>query len=198
MKRLVSLTLALLLALALTACGGGNEPQDTSKDDSSNASAPTEPVQNEPDDTAPPVEIPAPKAGSKLVFVYRDCPLPMNAEFAPLLDFIGESDSYFEAASCAFEGLDKTYTYSDVEIITYPDEDVDYISSIRLLSSAAATPEGITIGSSKGDVVAAYGEDFDAFGEQYTYEDGDAQLLILFENDAVISVEYAAINPLLA
>ena len=47
-------------------------------------------------------------------------------------------------------------------------------------------------------MIAAYGEDFEESGEQYTYEDGDAQLFILFENDAVISVEYAAINPLLA
>ena len=197
MKRLMSLALALLLTLALAACGGGDAPSGTQKDDSSNTAAPVEPAQNEPADAAPSVEIPAPKAGSKLVFVYRDCPLPMNAEFAPLLDFIGESDSYFEAASCAFDGLDKTYTYSDVEIITYPDEDVEYISSIRLLSSAAATPEGITIGSSMEDVVAAYGEAQEVFGEQYTYEDGDTQMFILFENDAVVSLEYSAINPLL-
>ncbi len=199
MRRFMSLTLALLLALALTACGG-KEPPDSQQDNPGDTSVttPADPGQNEPAKEPAPVEIPMPKAGSKLVFIYKDCPLPMNAEFAPLLDFIGEADSYFEAASCAFEGLDKTYTYSDVEIITYPDEDVDYISSIRLLSSAAATPEGITIGSSRADVIAAYGEDFEESGEQYTYEDGDAQLFILFENDAVISVEYAAINPLLA
>lgn len=201
MKRLLSLTLALLLALALTACGGGEKPSDTPDDTTGNDNNVTTPADTDApaqngNDTAP-VEIPAPKAGSKLVFTYHSCPLPMNAEFAPLLDFIGESDTYFEAASCAFDGLDKTYTYSDVEIITYPDGDVDYISSIRLLSSAAATPEGITIGSSKADVVAAYGEDFEEFAGQYTYEDGDAQLFILFENDAVVSVEYAAINPLL-
>ncbi len=197
MKRLMSLALALLLTFTLAACGGGNEPSGKQEDDNKQTSASTEPAQSEPADAAPQKEIPSPKAGSKLVFVYRECPLPMNAEFAPLLDFIGESDSYFEAASCAFDGLDKTYTYSDVEIITYPDEDVDYVSSVRLLSNAAATPEGITIGSSKEDVVAAYGEDFEAFGEQYTYEDGDAQLYILFENDAVVSLEYSAINPLL-
>jgi len=208
MKRLISLILALVLALALTACGG-KEPTDpetdaSGKDDAvsadpvqnepaQNDAAQDEPAQNEPAQK----EVPSPKANSKLVFAYRGCPLPMNAEFAPLLDYIGEADSYFEAASCAFDGLDKTYTYSDVEIITYPDGDVDYISSIRLLSSAAATPEGITIGSTKDDVIAAYGEDCEMIGNEYTYEDGDAQLIIIFKDDAVTSVEYAAVNPLL-
>ena len=70
--------------------------------------------------------------------------------------------------------------------------------SSQLLSSAAATPEGITIGSTRQEVEAAYGEDYEAFGEQYTYEDGDAQLFIIFQDGAVVSVEYAAINPLLA
>lgn len=199
MKRLVSLLLALTLALALTACGGSGSA-DAPKDSSENnvTDTPQEPAQSGPGSEETPKEIPAPKANSKLVFLYRGCPLPMNAEFAPLLDFIGEADTYFEAASCAFDGLDKTYTYSDIEIITYPDGDVDYISSIRLLSSAAATPEGITIGSTRQEVEAAYGEDYEAFGEQYTYEDGDAQLFIIFQDGAVVSVEYAAINPLLA
>jgi len=196
MKWFANLTLALLLALALTACGG-REPSSTLKAAPGNGqevSVLAKPEQSDPARK----EVPAPEAGSKLVFVYRDCPLPMNSEFAPLLDDIGEADSYFEAASCAFDGLDKTYTYSDVEIITYPDGDADYISSIRLLSSAAATPEGVTIGSSRDEVEAAYGEDCEVFGEQYTYEDGDTQLNILFQDDAVISVEYDAVNPLLA
>jgi len=197
MKRFVSLAAALLL-LILAACGG-KEPPDSREDDSgketiSAPEAPADPAQSDP---VPP-EIPAPQANSRLVFTYRGCPLPMNAEFSPLLDYIGEPESYFEAASCAFDGLDKTYTYSDVEIITYPDGDVDYISSVRLLSSAAATPEGITIGSSREDVLAAYGEEFEPFGDQYTYSDGDTTLDILFRDGAVISVEYACVNPLLA
>lgn len=192
MKRVWNLTLALLLVFSLTACGGQEQPtpgpQDAEEVENDAANGGAESAK----------DIPSPKSGSQLVFVYRDCPLPMNAEFAPLLDFIGEPDSYFEAASCAFDGLDKTYTYGEIELITYPDEDVDYISSIRLLSDGAATPEGITIGSSLEDVVAAYGEDYTDFGGQYTYEDGDTRLSLLFQDDVVISVEYVALNDLLA
>lgn len=177
MKRMLALILALLLSL--TACGGQG---GTSGGD---------------EQTGGDSDIPAPKANSQYVFTYRDCPLPMNAEFAPLLEFLGEPESYFEAASCAFDGLDKTYTYAGVEIITYPDGDADYISSVRLLDNSVSTPEGISIGSTVEEVVKAYGEEYQELGQQYAYEDGDALLTILFEDGAAISVEYTAINDLL-
>lgn len=189
MKRTLIPALLLALLFTLTACGGkGDTPSSQPPD----ADAPTE----KSDAPAAPAA-PTPAAGSKYVLTYRDCPLPMNAEFAPLLDFLGEPDSYFEAASCAFDGLDKTYTYAGVEIITYPDEDRDYISSVRILDGSVSTPEGITIGSAQEDVVAAYGEGFQELGKQYVYEDGDAQLSVLFEDGAAISVEYTALNDLL-
>ena len=175
------------MLLTLTACGGGEKAAPQTQDDAAPAEAPD----------ASASAAPAPEAGSKYVLTYRDCPLPMNAEFAPLLDFLGEPDSCFEAASCAFDGLDKTYTYAGVEIITYPDGERDYISSVRILDGSVSTPEGITIGSAQEDVVAAYGEGFQELGKQYVYEDGDAQLSVLFEDGAAISVEYTALNDLL-
>lgn len=178
MKRLFTLVLALALAMSLAACGGKGDGKSQPGDDAGS-------------------KAPTAAANSKFVPVYKDCRLPMNAEFAPLLDFLGEPDSYFEAASCAFDGLDKTYTYAGLEIITYPNGDKDFISSVRILDNSVSTPEGITIGSTREEVAAACGEDFEEIGSQYVYEDGDATLNILFENDAAISVEYIAINDLL-
>ena len=171
MKRISALLLALTMALALTACGDG--------------SADTTPTPNAPD-------------RDMFTFVYKDCALPMNAEFAPLLAIIGEPDTYFEAASCAFEGLDKFYTYGGIELTTYPNGDKDYISSIRLLDNTASTPEGITIGSTQAEVVAAYGDGYEDSGDLYTWENDNALLSILFDNGVAISVEYIAINDLLA
>jgi len=193
MKKFLSRILTLLLVLSLTACGGNGDQPDQTPDDAApqqSDAAPSDAAGDEP-------VMPNPAANSKLVFSFNGCPLPMNAEFGPLLDAIGEPDSYFEAASCAFEGLDKTYTYSGVEIITYPYNDVDYISSIRLLDDTVSTPEGISIGSSQEDVTTAYGSDFEDLGTGYSYEDGDTILEILFQDGAVVSVEYIAVNDLL-
>lgn len=189
MKRILISMLLPALLFTLAACGGSESKPSPQLPDAA-ASA-------EKSDAPTAAAAPAPAAGSRYVLTYQGCPLPMNAEFAPLLDFLGEPDRYFEAASCAFDGLDKTYTYAGVEIVTYPDGERDYISSVRILDGSVSTPEGITIGSTQEDAAAAYGEDFQELGTQYVYEDGDARLSILFENGAAISVEYTALNDLL-
>ena len=180
MKRLLILALSLALVLSLAACGGSGDGSKSSGNTNQTTS-----------------NAPVTKANSKYVPSYKGCDLPMNADFAPLLDFLGEPDSYFEAASCAFDGLDKTYTYSGLEIVTYPDGDKDYVSSVRILDSSVSTPEGVTIGSTQEEVAAACGADFQEIGKQYVYADGDAELSVLFEDGKAISVEYVAINDLL-
>ena len=176
MKRFIALVLVMLMTLSLAACGG-EESNDN-------------PTSSQPGNATP-------EANSKYVPAYKGCKLPMNADFAPLLASLGDPDSYFEAASCAFDGLDKTYTYAGLEIVTYPDGDVDRISSVRILNNSVSTPEGMTIGSSLADVTAAYGEGYEELGLQHAYEDGDTIFSVLFEDGAAISVEYIAINDLL-
>lgn len=205
MKRLLSLLLSLLLTLSLAACGGKEDGQPApdsqtpppAADSTDDAQTPSDAPVGEDTPQTPAGPAPEVKAGSKYVLSYQGCPLPANADFAPLLAYLGDPASYFEAESCAFEGLDKTYTYDGVEIVTYPDGDVDRISSVRILSGAVATPEGITIGSTPEDVTAAYGEDYAAIGQQYSYDDGDCTLSVLFQDGKAISVEYTAINDLL-
>ena len=169
-KRFLFLALSLLLILSLSACGQETTPSPT----------------------------PDAQAGSKYVFSYKGVSLPMNAEFAPLLETLGEPDSYFEAASCAFDGLDKFYTYGGMELTTYPDGDQDYISAIRLLDDSLSTPEGITLGCTPEDATAAYGEAGEVAGDLYIWSDGDATLSVLFEDGKAISIEYTAVNDLLS
>ena len=45
--------------------------------------------------------------------------------------------------------------------------------------------------------MAAYGEDYEEFGGQYSYENGDTIFSVLFEDGKAVSVEYTAINDLL-
>ena len=65
------------------------------------------------------------------------CAVAIDADMAQLLQELGDPQSYFEAASCAFEGLDKTYTYSGFTITTRP-EDADLVTSILLTDDSTA------------------------------------------------------------
>ncbi len=129
------------------------------------------------------------------VFVRDDVEIPMNAEAAPILEKLGESLSYFEAESCAFQGVDRVYTYDGFQLNTYPLNDVDYVSSVVLTSDTAATGEGLEIGSAKEDMLAAYGRDYTEEYGQYTYTLGDSRLIFILEDDKVTAIEYQAILP---
>jgi hypothetical protein len=126
-------------------------------------------------------------------FEYNSTVIPMNTDAAPVIDKLGEPAQYFEAASCAFNGLDKTYTYSGFELTTYPSEDKDYISTVYFLDDSVATDKGIFIGSTLEDVTAAYGEKYTEKSGEYTYTLGDTKLSFLIKDDSVTSITYSAV-----
>ena len=137
-------------------------------------------------------------SGKGYTFSANGITIGMDVDAAPILEKLGDPASYFEAASCAFEGLDKMYTYSGFEVDTYPAaEDKDCVSAVILKDDSVSTPEGVTIGSTPEDVTAAYGEEYDTIGQQYAYEDGDCLLSVLFQDGKAISVEYTALNDML-
>lgn len=133
------------------------------------------------------------EAGEGFSFQANDVTIPMNVDAAPIIEALGEADSYFEAASCAFQGLDKIYTYSGFEIYTYPNGEKDYISSVYLKDDSVQTDKGIYIGSTFDEVKTAYGEDYAEKSGEYTYTLGQTRLSFLIEEDCVSAITYAAI-----
>lgn len=176
MKRnLLCLLLALCLAVLTTACGGGSGSQNTPNGQSQDASAQSGGAEED--------------GGYVFLAGAEGYAVSVNADMSQVLAALGEPQSYFEAASCAFEGLDKTYTYSGFVITTRPEKDRDLINSILLTDDSVTTPEGIYIGSTAEDVVAAYGEG-SRTETSLSYTEGAYALSFILENDAVISIEY--------
>ena len=100
-QKFAALALALGLTLSLAACGGG---------------APAGGESPSPQNSA------APQAAGAYVFTTGDgVTVSVDEDMAQVLTDLGEAQSYFEAESCAFEGLDKTYTYPGFVITTRPD-----------------------------------------------------------------------------
>jgi len=185
MKRNLSCTLlALCAALALTACGGGQ----------------TQPAQSQPQSagSSPSVQTggsASPAASGSFVFLVSkegtEIEVAINEDMADVLAALGEAQSYFEAASCAFNGLDKTYTYAGFSITTRPDGEKDYVNSILLTDDSVTTAEGVYIGCTAEEVAAAYGEsEATASDTVLAYTKGDAALNFVLQDGKVISIEY--------
>lgn len=170
-QKFAALALALGLTLSLAACGGGNAPAGGESPAPQNSAAP--------------------QAAGAYVFTTGDgVTVSVDEDMAQVLTDLGEAQSYFEAESCAFEGLDKTYTYPGFVITTRPDGENDYVNSIRLTDDSVSTVEGVYIGSSEADVKAAYGEDGGADQGMLSYTAGGESLNFILEDGAVISIEY--------
>ena len=123
------------------------------------------------------------------VFMASGVTVEVDADMAPVLQALGEPASYFEAASCAFEGLDKIYTYNGFEIDTYPLQDQDLVSAIILKDDSVTTAEGICIGDSLEKLQETYGDGAQENG-MLVYEKDGMKLCFILQDDNIISIEY--------
>jgi len=127
-------------------------------------------------------------------FEYKGIKIGVNDEAAPIIEALGEPMHYFEAPSCAFEGMDKIYSYSGFEFTTYTKNNKDYIASLVFLDDTVTTREGITLNATLEDLVAAYGSNYEQNFNEYSYSDGNCILSFILENGEVVSVEYSMIT----
>lgn len=125
-------------------------------------------------------------------FQAGDVTLTPDMDMSAIADQLGEPKSYFEAASCAFEGLDKIYTYASFEIETYPQDTADCIKSIVLKDDTVSTVEGVSIGDSEDKVRETYGVPSEESTGRLVYQKENTNLVFVVNNGVVISIEYAS------
>lgn len=110
-----------------------------------------------------------------------------------LLDRIQENGtkySYYEAVSCAYQGMDMFYTFDSFEVLVNTVDGTDMITAISILDDMVRIPEGLRIGDSLDDMIKALGDDYTRSGNIYTYVKDGTVLSILFRDNAVRSIEY--------
>ena len=110
---------------------------------------------------------------------------PMNA----ILGSLGNNYSYFEAASCAGQGISKFYTFNGGSFVvsTNPVGNEDSIAMITINDDSVSTAEGIFIGNTVEQLKAAYGEPKENDGTTYTYEKGSSVLVFLVDDSGKIT-----------
>jgi len=118
----------------------------------------------------------------------------MHEEAAGVLSALGEAEACFETPSCAFQGMDKQYTYGGYMLTTYEENGMDYVYDIYFLNESVNTPEGIHIGSTFDEMVAAYGDGYTEDFGMYTYIKERSKLQFLIENGVITSIDYTAVT----
>lgn len=177
MKKLLCISLSLLLLLSLAACGGA--PADDTPD-----TTPETTVVVEKD------EANAPKEG--YAFTIGEVSLTPGQEFDP--DALPEPDSTFEIESCAGQGTDTVYSYPEAEVTVFTEDGKGAIYSIYLLDPNTATPEGLYLGDEKAQAETIYGTDYAEEDTELVYTKGATQLRLLVEDDIVTAIEYRLIT----
>ncbi len=135
---------------------------------------------------------PANPSGEATGYTFEDAgtEVAIGVKAEPVIDALGEPLSSFEAESCAFGDLDKTWTYNGYTINTYQTDEVDYIYDILLTSDSVSTPEGVSIGDSVDAVKEAYGDPEEEDEAQLVYRKGDMRLIFLVDGGSVTSIDY--------
>ena len=187
-KKIVSVLLMASMAFTAVACSTGDE--DTAPVVLSGGESAAAQSGNEGGAAASD----APSASADAyVFTYNGVEIAMNAPAPAIIEALGDGYTYFEAPSCAYEGMDKVYTYNSIVVRSYTRDGEDYIAAVELKDDTVATAEGIRIGSTEDEVRAAYGDDGVAGTSGIEYTLGDSFISFIFENGKVTAITYTAI-----
>lgn len=188
MKKYLILIAVVMMFAMLAGCGG--ETAEAPAPESAPAESAAQPVEEAAPESAPaqsnaPLVIggsaaeedvaanaPAPAAAineEDFVVVINGGELTFDMTMDAVFELLGTEYDYSEAISCAYDGMDKTFAYSDIEIYSWPDGEIDRVSEFLIFSDVCTTARGITVGSTLEDVVAAYGQGTEV-GSMVEYE----------------------------
>ena len=126
------------------------------------------------------------------VFSANGVEIKVGGDANALVSALGEAQNLVETPSCGGGAEpDREYTYAGFKFNTVNENGKNVIVKIVLTDDSVSTPEGISIGSSRDEVIASYGENFteNATGT-LIYTDGATKLMIGFADGSVSAIHY--------
>ena len=172
-------SLILILSLAVSFAGCGSDKADNSK-------------KEENKDT--PAATEAAKGGltaDDVVFTFNGVKVELNSDADAAVKALGEAKDVSSQLSCHGEGEDKTYTYENFVLNTYPLDGKDRVLEIVVKAAGIPTAKGVQVGDAVSAVTDAYGNDFKQVGMYYAYDAGDGKSLQFFvQGDKVQEISY--------
>lgn len=127
----------------------------------------------------------------KYIFKSGSVEIVPGEDSSAVLSALGKENSYDEVdIGCGNNEVGKVYSYSGFKIQTYPDNSKDYVDTVTITNDSVSTPEGITIGSSREDVIKAYGDGYTEKSNGIVYIKDKTMLSFVIRDGAVTSVVY--------
>ena len=118
--------------------------------------------------------------------------LAPHDNFTSVSAYLGDPLSKDESPSCAYIGYDKVFVFKGFTVQTYPENGVDFVLWISLTDQSVKTPQGVGIGSTKEEVIAATGVEYDDRGDSIVYSKGKTSLSFIFPAGRATVVQYLA------
>ena len=116
--------------------------------------------------------------------------LTVGDNFSPYIDELG-NPRIEEGQACLEGGFDTNYHYDGFSIYTQAQGGEQIIYDIYVTSSSYPTAKGISVGSDKDEVRAAYGEPDRTMPASDTYQvpDSDAKLIFTYSDGSVSGID---------
>ncbi len=172
-KSLLLLTVAVM-AFALTACGGKEEATTASGADSTTQAS-------------------SDVAADGFVFDTKGTSIAMNVPAADIISALGTPQDKYEAESCAFQGMDRTYTYAGFTLDTYENNGVETTLYVTFKDDTVSTKEGLSIGESVDKAKELYGSGTEN-DTSIVFTKGGSTLTVFFADGVITEIQYAAIT----
>ena len=91
--------------------------------------------------------------------VYNGVRIDVGVDMKNYITKIGNYTSV-DGEACGTDEKDVIYTLSGIEIETHVSGDSEIVRQIKIINDSQTTLKGITIGSTKDEVIAAYGNEY--------------------------------------
>lgn len=159
--------------------------QDPEPDDP-DPQTPTDPEPVEPDPATTAVEPPTDPPAQNVKFNFDS----LQSDAAPYIAALPVQFTRGGGNGCLSGNYDVvSYRCPEITIDCYVDGGVERIYSVLINENVCSTPEGITIGSSRAEVEAAYGTG-EGDPSSVRYSNGDKELFIDYSGDSVICIQF--------
>ena len=171
MKRIFALLLCLILTLGFAACGEGSDNKGNEQNGNQNTSS------------------------LNFYINYKNVKIELGADATSLISALGTPVTQSEMGACGDLGTVTKYVYDEIELFVLKSGDKATVDQITLKNDLVKTPDGVTIGSSKDDVLSACGKGYAKCDDgEIRYTSGNKNLKFTLRDGAVVGINYLVLS----